>query len=203
MGSPYYWKINLQEAKKNLRLQVIDRLSNLKDERKKNIDAVITERLNQYLDSRFLLSSNQSLTVGVFYPLSDEVYWPNGFKATKQLAFPEVVDQKMVFRQCGLESLVEIKQFGRKMRVPCQEHQIVKPDIIIVPGIAFDRSGNRLGRGGGFYDTYLSKFEGPKIAICNSLQLVDELPIEEHDIGVNVIITEEALIECPSSKEEK
>ena len=44
---------------------------------------------------------------------------------------------------------------------------------------------------------------GEKIGICKSLQLVDELPIEEHDIKVDFVITEKNLIECPSSKEEK
>lgn len=193
----------MQEAKKILRLQVKDKLRNLKNEDKNKLDSQITERLNKYLDSRYLLSENQSLTVGVFYPLSDEVYWPTTLTAAKQLAFPEVVGREMLFRQCGLEALVEVKQFGQKMRVPGQGHQVVKPDIIIVPGIAFDQTGNRLGRGGGFYDSYLAKFDGPKIGICKSLQLVDELPIEEHDIKVDFVITEKNLIECPSSKEEK
>ena len=49
----------------------------------------------------------------------------------------------------------------------------------------------------------MAKFDWPKIGICKSLQLVDELPIEEHDIKVDFVITEKNLIECPSSKEEK
>ena len=108
----------MQEAKKILRLQVKDKLRNLKNEDKNKLDSQITERLNKYLDSRYLLSENQSLTVGVFYPLSDEVYWPTTLTAAKQLAFPEVVGREMLFRQCGLEALVEVKQFGQKMREP-------------------------------------------------------------------------------------
>ena len=119
-----------------------------------------------------------------------------------KLAFPEVVGRNMFFRQCGLEELVEIKQFGRKMRVPGQGSPKVKPDIIIVPAIAFDEHGNRLGRGGGFYDSYLRHFEGTKIGICKDMQLVDELPIEDHDIRVDFVCTESNLIQCSSIREE-
>ena len=193
----------MQEAKKNLRSQVKKKLSGLKLTEKKELDLEISNRLNQFLNSCIQQSEIQSTTIGVFYPLSDEVYWPNDLITKKQLAFPEVVGRKIVFRQCGLGDLLEINLFGQKMKTPGHDHQIVKPDIIIVPGIAFDRTGNRLGRGGGYYDSYLGKFDGQKIGICKDLQLVDELPIEDHDVKVDVIITEKNLIELTSPKEEK
>ena len=193
----------MQEAKINLRLQVKKRLSDLKTDEKKSKDFAIAKRLNQFLDSCQHLSINQSLTVGIFYPLSDEVYWPNYPITTLQLAFPEVDGHKMVFRQCGLEELVEVAMFGQKMKVPDQGKSIVKPDIIIVPGLAFDRSGNRLGRGGGFYDAYLRNFHGQKIGICKQMQFVDELPIEEHDIKVDFVITENEMINVSSQKGER
>jgi len=93
--------------------------------------------------------------------------------------------------------------FGQKMKVPDQGKSIVKPDIIIVPGLAFDRSGNRLGRGGGFYDAYLRNFHGQKIGICKQMQFVDELPIEEHDIKVDFVITENEMINVSSQKGER
>ena len=188
----------MQEAKKNLRSQVKIKLRDLKNEEKQNLDFAISKRLNQFLDSRVQLSIDQSLTVGIFYPLSDEVYWPNYPMTTVQLAFPEVAGREMVFRQCGLEELVEVEMFGQKMKVPGQGKSIVNPDMIIVPGLAFDRAGNRLGRGGGFYDAYLRNFHGPKVGICKELQLVDELPIEEHDIKVNFVITENLTVDASS-----
>jgi len=193
----------LQEAKKNLRLQVKKRLCDLKTEERENLDFAISKRFVQFLDARVHSLQNQSLTVGIFYPLSDEVYWPSYPITTTQLAFPEVVGREMVFRQCGLEELVEVEMFGRKMRVPGQGKSIVNPDIIIVPGLAFDRTGNRLGRGGGFYDAYLRNFDGPKVGICKQLQLVDELPIEEHDVKVDFVITENSLIDASSIKGER
>ncbi len=64
---------------------------------------------------------------------------------------------------------------------------------VIVPGLAFDRSGNRLGRGGGHYDRFLARpgmDQALKIGACWSLQLVDEVPVEDHDIGVDWVCHE-------------
>ena len=188
----------MQEAKKNLRLRIKQKLRDLNFEEKKKRDDSVVEQMNQFFHSHIIPSNHQSLTVGVFYPLNDEVYWPSGFLDTLRLAFPEVDGRNMFFRQCGLEELVEIKQFGQQMRVPGQGSPKVKPDIIIVPGIAFDESGNRLGRGGGFYDSYLRHFKGTKMGICKDMQLVDELPIEGHDVKVDFVCTESKIISCTS-----
>ena len=62
-------------------------------------------------------------------------------------------------------------------------------DLVIVPGVAFDRNGNRCGRGKGFYDRFLSKTHATTIAVCFDCQLIDELPVEPHDIPADYIVT--------------
>lgn len=66
-------------------------------------------------------------------------------------------------------------------------------DIVIVPGVAFDKQGYRLGYGGGFYDNFLPKlhFDAMKIAICYEFQVMNHVPIEPHDVPVDMILTEE------------
>jgi 5-formyltetrahydrofolate cyclo-ligase len=68
--------------------------------------------------------------------------------------------------------------------------------IIIIPGVAFDYSGNRLGYGGGYYDMLLAqrKKKAPIIALAYDEQLVDEIPSEPHDIKVDMIITDKRVI---------
>ena len=64
-------------------------------------------------------------------------------------------------------------------------------NLIVVPGVAFTSRGERLGRGGGYYDRFLSRPEFqhiPKIGLCFPCQLVDQLPIEPHDILVDRVI---------------
>jgi len=66
-------------------------------------------------------------------------------------------------------------------------------DLVIVPGLAFDKSGNRLGRGAGFYDRFLSQFSAkiPKIALAFSFQVVPQIPHETHDQRVDKVLTED------------
>ena len=65
-------------------------------------------------------------------------------------------------------------------------------DCVIVPGIAFDKRNNRLGRGRGFYDRFLQAFGAgtPKIGLAFSFQVVQEVPHESHDIPLDLILTD-------------
>lgn len=74
---------------------------------------------------------------------------------------------------------------------------IDEANIIIIPGVAFDYSGNRLGYGGGYYDMLLSqrKVKAPIIALAFEEQLVDEIPSEPHDIKIDMIVTDKRIIE--------
>ncbi len=63
-------------------------------------------------------------------------------------------------------------------------------DIAIIPAIAFDKRGMRLGFGKGYYDKFLAEFKGVKIGVGYEFQVLDALPVCAHDIGMDIIITE-------------
>ena len=71
-------------------------------------------------------------------------------------------------------------------------------NIMVVPGLAFDKSGHRLGHGGGYYDRLLPRVKGtvPIIALSYEEQIFVTLPSEPHDIGMDMIITPERTIDC-------
>lgn len=70
-------------------------------------------------------------------------------------------------------------------------------DLIVVPGVAFDRQLNRLGRGGGYYDRFLKKYQlTTKVAVAYDFQMVDEVPVNKRDHKVNLIITPNEVISC-------
>ncbi len=74
-----------------------------------------------------------------------------------------------------------------------------KIDIVIVPGVAFDENGGRIGFGKGYYDKFLNKFKDSlKIALAFEEQIVNEIPVQEHDESVDMIITEKRVIRCKS-----
>lgn len=67
-------------------------------------------------------------------------------------------------------------------------------DLFIIPGIAFDRECNRLGRGKGYYDKFLSEVDKPTIGLCYQFQLLNHIPAEIHDKKMTMIITENTII---------
>lgn len=69
-------------------------------------------------------------------------------------------------------------------------------DLMIIPAVAFDRKGNRLGRGKGFYDRLLATTNATKIGVGYEFQLFDELPSEKHDVPMNIVITQYSYIKC-------
>ncbi len=65
-------------------------------------------------------------------------------------------------------------------------------ELIIVPAVAYDRNGNRIGRGKGYYDRLLSRTKALRIGVAYDFQLVDDIEAEPHDIPVDIVITESA-----------
>ncbi|AYO31526.1 5-formyltetrahydrofolate cyclo-ligase [Biomaibacter acetigenes] len=68
-------------------------------------------------------------------------------------------------------------------------------DLVVVPGVAFDKRGNRMGYGAGYYDSFLPKLrpEVKKVAVAFEIQVTDSLPAEEHDVKMDLIITENTI----------
>ena len=75
-------------------------------------------------------------------------------------------------------------------------------DLVLVPGLAFDRRGWRVGFGAGLYDRFLFGVRAPRVALAFSLQLVDSLPVEPHDEPVDWIVTEGETIACRAIREQ-
>ena len=64
-------------------------------------------------------------------------------------------------------------------------------EVFIVPGVGFTKAGDRLGRGGGHYDNLLQRnSEVIKIGICHDFQIVEQLPIQDHDVGMDYVFTD-------------
>ncbi len=92
------------------------------------------------------------------------------------------------------ESRLELGSFH--IEEPTGDETIDPQDIevIVVPAVAYDRRGNRLGRGKGFYDRLLAEAKATKIGVGYEFQLMDELPAEEHDVPMDMVITQKTTI---------
>lgn len=67
-------------------------------------------------------------------------------------------------------------------------------ELMVIPAVAFDRKGNRLGRGKGFYDRLLKTSRATKIGVGYEFQLLDSIPCEPHDVPMDMVITQKTLI---------
>ena len=67
-------------------------------------------------------------------------------------------------------------------------------ELMVIPAVAFDRKGNRLGRGKGFYDRLLSTSRATKIGVGYEFQLFDSIPSEPHDVAMDMVITQKTVI---------
>ena len=68
-------------------------------------------------------------------------------------------------------------------------------DVILVPGLAFDRNGGRMGFGKGYYDRLLESSKAVKIGLCYDFQILEKIPTEIHDVPMNFVITEKEILE--------
>lgn len=100
-----------------------------------------------------------------------------------------------------IESIDDLGPGTNGVLEPAKKRDIIdvkKLDLVLMPGITFDRSGNRLGYGLAYYDRFLVQLSPATmiVALAYSFQVVETLPFEEHDQNVNVIITENEIIRC-------
>ncbi|MBI1920788.1 MAG: 5-formyltetrahydrofolate cyclo-ligase [Geobacter sp.] len=120
--------------------------------------------------------------------------------ARKTVAFPVVAGDNMVFRT--ITSLDELEQGAFGIMEPPLRNEALSPDtfdLIVLPGVAFDLRGNRIGYGKGYYDRLLHPLEGKGrlVGFCHDFQLVDSIAGEPHDVRLDLVITEKRVIRPP------
>ena len=78
----------------------------------------------------------------------------------------------------------------------CELADVNFNDVVIVPGVAFDKKGNRIGFGKGCYDMFLKETKAVKVGFCYEFQLLENIPGEQHDVKMDYIITEKGIRVC-------
>ena len=156
-------------------------------ELRKTLDMVrVSALLCEKIRNNEIYRSSQN--VMLFYPMKNEVDLRELLKDDKNFYLPRVSGS--VLEVCPYSSGDELKksEFGVFEPVSAKVNSVV-PDLIIVPALMADRTGYRLGYGGGFYDRFLDGVNAVKTicAIPKGL-LVDELPHSENDIKIDIII---------------
>lgn len=134
-------------------------------------------------------------TILLYHALPDEVdtrTFIREWSGRKQILLPVVTGNELILKTYLNEEMLHDGSFG--IMEPEGEifTDMSKIDLAVIPGMAFDKEGNRLGRGKGFYDRLLHQLKDYsiyKIGICFDYQFLDHIPTEPHDIPVDEVIT--------------
>ncbi len=133
------------------------------------------------VDTHGLIQQLLALGKHVCVPAFDE--------ATQQYAASELRD----FNSDLTEGRFEIPEPKPESVRPVEVDRL---QALLVPGLAFDETGNRLGRGTGYFDRLLRDARGAKIALAYDFQILNEVPTADHDVRMDFIVTETRLINC-------
>jgi 5-formyltetrahydrofolate cyclo-ligase len=139
----------------------------------------------------FFFSGKNSLALFAPTPTEPDLdlLWDLGSLAeTSLLSYPRREGKTLSFHP--ISALVELIPGRLGLREPAAGRSPKQLDLIVVPGLAFSTEGNRLGRGGGFYDRFLATVPRTtlKIGVCFEFQQVSSIPHEPHDVTMDVVV---------------
>jgi len=135
-----------------------------------------------------------------------EFLWDSIRQHGKKACYPKVDGENL--RIISVNDPTELVASRWQLREPVMREpnlqSLEKIDLILVPGLAFSRNGERMGRGGGFYDRLLAKesLRAHKIGICFDMQVYRDLPLESHDMLMDQIATESGVFQRAMVPEE-
>lgn len=170
-----------------LRERMKEQRKMLSSEQKQIFDKMICEKLHD------LIIEKGAKVVHSFIPMSDEI---NILPIIKNLLHNEVkvvcpkAMKNRVMQNLVLRSIDNLENGVYGTQHPANSNEYTGDyDIILVPGLAFDNQMNRLGYGAGYYDKFLNRQSNAiKIGVCYPFQLLDRIPVEQHDVVLDEIV---------------
>ncbi|WP_249871092.1 5-formyltetrahydrofolate cyclo-ligase [Oceanobacillus saliphilus] len=183
-------------TKKELRENAIQALKDLQENEKLEIENMLTNKLLS--SSLWNMSDTIGITMSQGFEWSTKPIIEAAWDQKKKVCIPKCYpnDKKLIFYE--LESFEQLEIVYYNLLEPKTDvtKQIEKNsiDLLLVPGLIFDRNGYRIGFGGGYYDRFLTDYINVSVSLCSANQLVDYIPVEQFDIPVNYLILENAII---------
>lgn len=184
----------MNQIKNELRQLIYNKRREVNDELKEHWDATILQKL---LESEFYKNAQVIFTYVSFQGEVDTIkFIEAALSEGKTICIPKVISKKEGMEAHIITSLAELEKSSYGILEPQSDSPLINPldiDLLIMPGVAFDKTNGRIGYGGGFYDRYLKKInpKAHKIALAYNFQIFDHIPMDEFDERVDFIITNE------------
>lgn len=183
-----------------IRAETLNKRDSLDPEARRKKDLLIEEKILS------LPEFNQAQVIFFFASFRSEVSTFKLIEETlslgKNVLLPLVDTENKELRLFEIKDLNELSPGYMGIPEPAvpegRERDINDVQMVVMPGAAFDISGNRLGYGAGYYDKLLSRLRRkvPFVALAYEDQIVDSIPSEAHDVCVQIIVTDKRIIRC-------
>lgn len=135
--------------------------------------------------------------IAFYLAMDDEISLEFLFKLGKNLFLPRYVSTSNTYEMARINSPKELTAGKYGIKEPCSRCPRAEKnelDLWFVPAMAFDLNGNRLGRGGGFYDRLLENENGIKVGVTANKRILKKLPTESWDVKMDFLITNKKII---------
>lgn len=191
-------KVGICLEKRDYRIKVQEKLSEMNDQAYRERSLEIAQQLVQEpsIQKANIIAITLSNQPEVDTTFIIEELW----KLNKYIAVPKCNPKDRSMQFYKINSFDETERAYKNILEPIPERtELVEKeqiDVMIVPGVIFDRHGYRIGFGGGYYDRYLVGFKGMRISLAFEEQLLNEIPRESHDLPVHILLTDKNRIIC-------
>lgn len=183
--------------KSTSRKEMLAKLKTMPEEVHREKTEKIIQRLAE--DPIFVNAATIGMTISAFPEVDTSQLIDYCWSIGKKVAVPKCIPSTRGMDFYILTDYSELENVYMKLLEPrIDKNRYVSPneiDLMIVPGVVFSKSGYRIGFGGGYYDRYLSAYNGDTVSLVFEIQMVESMPVENHDIPVQQLITENEWIE--------
>lgn len=187
----------MREQKAELRQNMLHYLRTIEETQFKKKCAQISARL--IMDPLWQSARVVAVTISMAREVETRSLIESAWASGKKVAVPQCEPKTKTLMFCPIDSFSSLKPGHLGLMEPdVSKTGRIDPadlELVIVPGVVFDRRGFRIGYGGGYYDRLLSIYQGPTLSLLLSDQFIDQIPAEAHDKKVQVLLTEKDRIE--------
>nr|WP_164670338.1 5-formyltetrahydrofolate cyclo-ligase [Virgibacillus doumboii] len=182
--------------KTELRKDTIKKLKNIPDAERKQIE----DGLKYHLVESDLWKQSDiiGITISNGFEWNTKPIIETAWQEGKTVCVPKCLpkQRKMEFYQINTYDQLEVVYYQLLEPIPEETVKMEKNmiDLLVVPGLLFDKNGYRIGFGGGYYDRFLEDYRNKTVSIASASQIVEELPAESYDLPIERIITENGIL---------
>ena len=188
--------MNIEEEKTKIRKEIKRRRSELSSKILSEINEALPEVIGAIDDEELRSVLKKAKRIALYRSINGEVpadglagyFMDKGIKC----CFPRIGNGRMVFCDCDSlnDNEFEVSSYG--IKEPLSSKPIVDPkdiDVVVLPAVAYNEEGTRLGMGGGYYDRFIGPLDKKPylLGICYEFQICSDLPVTDHDITADFL----------------